>query len=314
MFQKLSTFYRNVKANYDEQDIPKISGSLVLSSLCLSILGKTSERSKSHSFVHNFTLGIHKFIDTITEKQLIPTIPSTEIKKPVCIFDMDDLLITKKFSFLNLKSMIYKRPFTQTFLFHMAHFYELILLTQHDIHEGQKILNSIDPYGCIAYRVFLKDKRLFTMKNINRSTKQLINIKTEDEKLIFNDHLIDNTIVIPKWKGSKDSRLLDLLSFCTNLAILGVPDYRNTLMSYKNTSFFDTFDFVQKMIFKERNMFTWNYDKAYKSKVDEINKERIETFEKARLEMEQQLERDRLYKKKYDVFTKIHNIVLNLIF
>lgn len=245
-------------------------------------------------------------------KQIIPVIPAQSTTKPSFIFDLDNFIIHRTFPF-SIFHKYKKRAYTGTFLFNMAHIYDLILLTAMDPHEGRSIINQIDPYGCIDYRMFVKDKKYFKKHNLNRDIAKTIFLQVDGNEEGISEDFSNNIIKIGKWDGKHDNKLLSLLDFCVNMHFFNVKDYRNTITSYKNKDFFKAFDFIQRKIFKERNIFSFNVNNAYKETVKKIYDERIAAYENAKIELDQHLLRDKALKRGKNPFNVIYNALISRI-
>lgn len=306
----LRGYIHGVKYEYKMQGFPKISTGLLFAGAGVYILGKTENNS---SYLKDSLAKMSTFlVNFLNEgRQKIPIIPKQEIVKPTFVFDLDKFLIYRRFPFFNFGA-IKKRAYTGTFLFHMAHVYDLILVTKMSPYEGRGIIEQIDPYGCIGYRLFVKNKEDFRMENLNRDPKTTIFLETGKSEMPV--EFSRNTLKINKWKGEEDDKLLELLDFCVSLPLFNVDDFRNTLCSYQGRDFFRSFDTIQRRIFKEKNIFTFNINKSYETRMKRVKEERHGIYEQAKIELDQHLAREKLLERGESITNRIYNLVISNIF
>lgn len=213
----------------------------------------------------------------------VPTLPESTSRKPVVLFDAQNFLLSDRFSLKRFDFVLYRRAFCEEFLFNMIKNFELINISELPGPYGSGAINKIDPFGCISYRLALNRKRDFTLKNLNRPAERLLVISTDGDE--FHRSMRDNTILVPKWNGKRDSTLFDLLHFCNTLYYLSVDDYRPTIKSYRGREFFATARAAQKSLFQQRNLLSFT---SFEKKLEETNNARIDAYKTARREMEGQ--------------------------
>ncbi|KAM0678789.1 Mitochondrial import inner membrane translocase subunit TIM50 [Binucleata daphniae] len=300
-------FWRN-----NSKTLPLLTPSLLLAGTAIYITGKPKNPDDSNSVISYFRRSCNVFFSYVAKKREIPVLPKQDAIKPVIIFDVNDFLVKKKFSFIT--NNYYKRPYTNVFLFHLAHLYELILISEMNASESNNLLQKIDPFGCISYRLFLNNKNEFTSKNLNRDTKTTMYIETEvsknkqindqinhkiNEQQVVNrnakasskNNVTDdpflklsefNKINIDKWNGKKDDKLLILLDFFVKLKHSNMNDYKKIANLYKNKEFTNAYNKQQKEKYRKSHIFVWNVNESYKKSKAKLNEERIKDFERAK--------------------------------
>lgn len=157
-----------------------------------------------------------------------PVLPPPTSKKPVLLFDYRRLLFHRPQSFIEFFSAPFwhqPRPFAREFLFNAVHRFELITVTDTNPVISEAPLKTIDPLNCIAYRLYLPDKREFNLKNLQRPLKQTVVLETTPGE--FSSAFARNTLQI-----SAEDSLKDVAYFLERLARDGTNDWRTTLTLY----------------------------------------------------------------------------------
>lgn len=270
MFKKL---WNNFKSSENIKEFPTITSSFFLMSLGGLFIKK---RNISLSLFENFSC---------------PIIPKQERKKPVILFDFNNFLSYNKFSLKRFDFIEKERNFTQLFLFNIAHYYEIITVSDVDKYYGHNILNKIDPYGFITYRIFLDDVKELNKNKLNRSLNHLAIISTYTFQ--FNNDFENNVINIKRWRGLKEDGLFDLMHFFINLNNMNLDDLRPTLKSYKNTDFFKSFKKNQRKLYNQRNLFSFS---RFEEKLKEVNNNKIIEYEKIKNKFSLQNNKENKYK------------------
>lgn len=215
---------------------------------------------------------------------LIPTppkhmLPPQQQKKPVILFNPENLLIKRYPSFLNLKVVV--RPYSDIFLFDLAQNYELISYGTFTPTESKFIYKHLDPYGCINYRI--NTDRV----DMNRNMDELIVIETENQQ--WNKIYDGNILRVEQWNGKEDERLFLLDQFLCNLLYTDKKSWLSTLRSYLNAPFFQTYEKVQRRLFFSKNFFSPSYD-AF---ITQVKNDKVKEFERAKLVMDEQIRKDK---------------------
>lgn len=302
-----SSFFSKICSEYQKQGFPFISTSLFLSGASIYLLGRPSTNEK---------VSTRSYIKRASEKLLsmlkvdnIPTLPEQDPKKPVVLFDVENILIKPRRFPLNFCFTAHKRRFSDVFLFHLAHIYELISITSSD---DESLYKKIDPYGCISYRLFVPDKKLFEPKHLNRKLEKVVCIASKESE--YNHKFHDNILNIGSWNDTGDSRLLQVLDFLINLYFTSINDWRKTISSYRGKDFYDTFNKVHKNIFFKRNFLSFNLESKYKNTIESINKSRIAEFKRAEVIMEENIAKDEIENQRASIYEKVSDFVKNVLF
>ncbi|KAM0672895.1 mitochondrial inner membrane protein required for protein import [Ordospora colligata] len=203
-----------------------------------------------------------------------------------------------------------RRAFTDVFLFHAAHLYELIHVSESSTLFDKMMMHKMDPYGCISYKVYCKDKQRFEGKHLNRSLEKVVVVCTKDDE--YHKDFSQNVLKLNKWSGEPEMGLFGLLNFLHSLYFSGINDFRPTLMSYTGKDFHEAFEKVQKAVFVSRNMFSWNTGRKYEGRVEEINRCRINDYESARKVMDKDVNNVNSDEGLLSVFGSIMNLVVRV--
>lgn len=270
MFAELMNRFHN--SEYGKR-VPTVTPAIILSGIgaCAAL------RSRRHDLKAILHSPLAFLRDSLLEKDTVPVIPSQEKEKPVILFDINNFLSCDRFSLSRFDVTTLKRAYTEEFLFNTAHYYEIISVSDIYQPEGLKILDRIDPFGCISYRIFVKDKKAFKKENLNRPLSRLAVVSSMESE--FHPDFDRNIIRLEKWSGANDSVLLDMVHFFTNLHYMNLRDYRATIESYQGSDFCTGFKGVLRRLFRHRNLFSqWQFGQ----KLEEVNEKKIKDYEAAK--------------------------------
>ncbi|KMV65209.1 putative TFIIF-interacting CTD phosphatase [Encephalitozoon cuniculi EcunIII-L] len=280
---------RAFRGKIEEKKFPFITSSALSLGVGIAILGRRGG-SDDHSIVGYVRRAGARICSFLREKnQVIPVLPPQERPRPTVVFDCEDFLVKKRFSFFNLDFLVTGRAFADLFLFHAAHIYELVHVSGSPGSFSRLLLHRIDPYGCISYKVYCKDKKTFSSEHLNRPLQRVVVVSTRENE--YHKDFDGNTIKLERWSGDPEHGLLDLLNFLHSLHFMGIKDFRGTLRSYLGKDFCSAFEKVQKSIFVQRNMFSWDVGRRYRSRINEINEKRMKDFKRAKEIMDKDLPR-----------------------
>lgn len=283
----LEKTWRGLRDRMKTKGFPVITTSLLSLGAGVVVLGRPEDPSDRSAGGYLRRAGIYAY-KLIKEKGgQIPVLPPQCHPKPVVVFDCSELLLKRDFSFFSFDFLVARRAFTDIFLFHTAHLYELIHVSECSSRFNRLLLQRMDPYGCISYKVYCGDKKKFTSQHLNRPLEKTVVISTRHGE--YHEDFNSNVVRLGKWSGKPECGLLDLVNFLYSLHFINVEDFRNTLRSYWGKEFYSTFNKVQENIFVSRNLFTWNTRKKYKKRIEEINRKRVEDFQRAREKMDKDL-------------------------
>lgn len=214
---------------------------------------------------------------SIFEEEAIAILEPQKNAKGTILFDYRNFLSYNKFCLSRFDFINIQRSYCEEFLFYLAHYYEVVCISDGIPLLCNREIKRIDPLNCISYKIFVKDKKEFQTINLNRSLKRLIIISTNENE--YNECFIDNILKLPLYIGKNDSNLLDLVHFFTNLHFSKVDDVRDVLFSYRNCNFFDSFKRIQERLFNQRNLFSFG---KFETKLKEVNHKKISEYHQIR--------------------------------
>lgn len=252
----------NFKASESSRQFPSFSLSII-GGLSL-ILSKKKYRSILFSPITFIKHGI-------LENSQIQILEPQNVQKPTILFDFKNFLYTDKFSIHRFDMVFLKRYFCEEFLFNIAHYYEIVSITDGLPAISNTVLSKIDPFGCIKYRIYLENKKDFEAYHLNRDLSKLIAISTSEDE--FHESFSENTLRISPFKDQGDTKLTDMMHFLINLHYSNdKKDFRTILKSYRNVDFFVSFRDIQKRLFSQRNLLSFN---RFETQLQKINQEKI---------------------------------------
>lgn len=210
---------------------------------------------------------------TLIENNETLIVENQKESRPVLLFDYNTLLVKQSsfpFVFFN-----FSKSYSEEFIYTMAHYYELICLTDVPSFFASSDLAKLDPLGCISYKIFVNDKSTFDKKCLNRGLKQLVVLSGKKEE--FHSDFNNNTLYI----SNKHDKLLDISHFLINLYYSKIPDYRETIMSYYGTPFSKTFKRIQEELYNQRNLFDLGRifkNDSFEARLREVNESKINDY------------------------------------
>lgn len=301
-------FFDKLRTDYCTQGFPRITAAAALTGSLLYGLGRPS--ALEWGGVGGYLRRASQRLANMLKADNLPVLPAQENKKPVLVFDLENVLIRHTFRPLSMPFAVQKRQFSDVFLFHVAHLYEMVSITSADNYE--KIVAQLDPYGCIGYRLFLPDKTRFEPKHLNRPLENVVCLASKENE--YHKAFRSNELNIGSWGGERDSKLLSVLDFLANLYFTNVSDWRKTVCSYRGKDFFSTFDRVHKSIFSHKNFLALDPEKKYRTMVKRVNEDRINEFLRAKVVMDQNVAKDNVLKESESVYWRLANAVKRVVF
>lgn len=269
LFNKKSSLVDSIARDFKDSESSKQFPALSLS--ILSGLSLIMSKKKYRDILSN---PISFIKHEIVENDQIQTLEPQSIQRPTVLFDFKNFLYTDRFSLARFDMVPLKRYFCEEFLFNIAHYYEIISVTDGLPVVSDRILSKIDPFGCIKYRIYLKDKRSFGVDQLNRELSKLIVISTTEDE--FHKDFDDNTLRISPFTEKHDTKLTDMMHFLINLHYSNSKtDFRNIIKSYKDVDFFVTFRKIQQKLFSQRNLLSFN---RFETQLKKINQEKITEY------------------------------------
>ncbi|KAF8314928.1 HAD-like protein [Clavulina sp. PMI_390] len=169
-------------------------------------------------------------------KELLP--PPLPGRQYTLLLSIEDLMVTSQWDREHgWRTM--KRPGLEYFLAYLSQFYEIVVFTSQYAYTGAAILEQIDPYGLyISYKLFRESTRTVDgalvkdLSYLNRDLSKVIAVDTMAERLSLQPN---NAVILPKWKGEKETRagLVNLIPFLEAIAIHNPKDVREVLKAYE---------------------------------------------------------------------------------
>jgi len=132
-----------------------------------------------------------------------------------------------------------KRPGVDQFLMAMAKSYEVVIFTSGHFHFVEPIVMQLDPFGCVAHRLYRESTRFEKGKHIKDLTKlnrDLSRVIIVDDDLFNVTHQTENGIKVKPYKDvhdRSDATLLNLIPFLEDIVLRNVKDVRVELAKYE---------------------------------------------------------------------------------
>lgn len=186
----------------------------------------------------------YKYFADPAHETLLPTMPPEyQLPYTLCI-EYDKVLIKQEWS-PQTGWRVKVRKGAREFLNYLCQFYELVIFTHSSFMTAQPILDELDKYGAVTFRLYRESTRFQNnvhvkdLNNLNRELRRVVMLDTDAKHCELNP---DNCLVIPEWDGNPDdTTLIDLVSFFQILATTGVDDVRPIVDYYKGKDLVKTF-------------------------------------------------------------------------
>ncbi|TPX37767.1 hypothetical protein SeMB42_g06893 [Synchytrium endobioticum] len=176
------------------------------------------------------------FSDPISDKLLPDPLPEPYQRPYTLVIALNDCLVHSVWDKEN-GWRAGKRPYVDWFLSYMSQFYEIVVFTTGMPHVAHPVIEKLDPYRFIMYRLyrdstrFTDNKFLKDLSVLNRDLAKTIIIDVNPDSYSLQP---ENAVPIKKWAGeAEDAELLRLIPFLEALAMSGAPDVRPILRSYQ---------------------------------------------------------------------------------
>jgi len=191
------------------------------------------------------------------EKKLLPDLLPEPYGHPyTLVLNLDDTLITIDWK-REKGWRIAKRPGLDFFIQYLSNFYEIVVVSTSSPVIAAPLIDKIDPYGLITYRLYkdslvsVKKKKVKDLNQYNRDVKKTILIDINKDGFALHPN---NGITISKFTGDKnDTELLKLIPFLETMVITAPEDVRPVLKSYANKYIPDAFAEYQEELRKQFN-------------------------------------------------------------
>jgi len=191
------------------------------------------------------------------EKKLLPDLLPEPYGHPyTLVLNLDDTLISVEWE-REQGWRIAKRPGLDFFIQYLSNFYEIIVVSTSSPVIAAPLIDKIDPYGLIMYRLYKdslvthKKKQVKDLSQYNRDVKKTILIDINADGFALQPN---NGITISKFNGDKnDTELLKLIPFLETMVITAPDDVRPVLKSYANKYIPKAFSDYQEELRKQFN-------------------------------------------------------------
>ncbi|KAI5190358.1 mitochondrial import inner membrane translocase subunit TIM50 [Nematocida sp. AWRm77] len=218
------------------------------------------------------------FVDRNEEK-----LPPKESSKPTVFVDLEEVLLKKRFSLSSLGYVFTVREYAGAFLFHLSNTYEVVSISSLPPELGAEILQKVDPYGCITYRMFVQSKDAVRVEGTNRSAAQSVWVRSTPSACA-------NVLSIGPWGGEEESGLLSALDFLINLQQVESEDFRPVLRTYRDRRFFQAYEEVQQRVYPSKRKWLVFQDGTEPGKsIERANMQRIEEYRAAKEYIDNQI-------------------------
>jgi mitochondrial import inner membrane translocase subunit TIM50 len=134
----------------------------------------------------------------------------------------------------------------------MAHLYELVVFSSLSQSEAEPIMEKLDPYQFISYRLY----RFATKYEDGVYKKDLTKLNRDLSKVLVFGHdpvfsaFPDNFMKVAPWNGDANDRVLESsLDFLEALAFSNSPDIREIVRSFNGQNIIETFDSKQAELY-----------------------------------------------------------------
>ncbi|BFF93166.1 mitochondrial import inner membrane translocase subunit TIM50-A [Drosophila madeirensis] len=174
--------------------------------------------------------------EPLPEKLLPDTLPPPYIQPPyTLVLEIKDILVHLDWTY-QTGWRFKKRPGVDFFLRKCSKHFEIVVYTSEQGMTAFPLLDALDPYGYICYRVVRGDTELVEgqhVKNLNNLNRNLSRVVVVDWDRNATPQHPNNTFVMTRWLGNDDDvQLFDLTAFLELLAEHHVNDVREILKYY----------------------------------------------------------------------------------
>ncbi|KAI9029273.1 HAD-like domain-containing protein [Hyaloraphidium curvatum] len=191
------------------------------------------------------------YSEPVAEKLLPDPLPEPYNRPYTLVINLNDTLVHMDWK-REYGWRAAKRPGIDYFIAYLSQLYEIVVFTSGMAHNAAPVLDKLDPYGYIMYRLYRDSTRyengkyVKDLKHLNRDLSKVVVIDVNPEQLAEQP---DNLITLSPWTGdANDSTLLDIIPFLETLALSGVDDVRPVLKSYQGKDIARTFADWQRQL------------------------------------------------------------------
>jgi import inner membrane translocase subunit TIM50 len=184
------------------------------------------------------------FMEPAFEKLLPDPLPHGYQKDYTLVINLNDTLIHSSWDAQH-GWRVAKRPGIDYFLGYLARYYEIVLFTHSSGFAAEPLLDKVDSYRAIQYRLY-KDaitykngKYIKDLSKLNRDLSKVIIMDWDDDAISFQP---ENAIRLRPWKGERDQpELKEYIPFLERIALSNAADVRPILAAYEGKDIPSTF-------------------------------------------------------------------------
>ncbi|KAJ3417337.1 mitochondrial inner membrane protein required for protein import [Chytridiales sp. JEL 0842] len=190
----------------------------------------------------NITKSYKSSVEEPASEKLLPDPLPQPYQRPytLCV-ELNDALVHLVWD-VNHGWRVATRPGVKQFLAYLSRYFEIVLYTSSQNYVAQPVVDTLDPYAYIMYKLYRDATRLVDGKYvkdiscINRDESKVILLDTDKDSFKLQP---DNGILLKPWKGEKgDTELPKMMKFLEEIALLGmllnVQDLRPLLKAVKS--------------------------------------------------------------------------------
>ncbi|KNE65200.1 dullard-like phosphatase domain-containing protein [Allomyces macrogynus ATCC 38327] len=170
------------------------------------------------------------------EKLLPDPLPPGYQREYTLVINLNDTLIHSEWTSQH-GWRVAKRPGIDYFLGYLSRFYEIVVFTRSQGFTAYPIIDKLDTYQGITYRLFRdathyhNGKHVKDLSRLNRDLSKVVIMDWDEDAYSLQP---ENAIHLDRWDGKPTARSLnDYIPFLEMIALSGVPDVRPILQSYQ---------------------------------------------------------------------------------
>ncbi|EDW37192.1 GL25662 [Drosophila persimilis] len=178
-----------------------------------------------------------KMLEEPLPVKLLPdTLPPPYIQPPyTLVLEINDILVHLDWTY-QTGWRFKKRPGVDFFLRKCSKYFEIVVYTSEQGMIAFPLMDALDPYGYISYRLVRGDTELVEgqhvkkLQNLNRNLSRVVVVDWDRNATPQHPN---NTFVMTRWLGNDDDvQLFDLTAFLELLASRNINDVREILQYY----------------------------------------------------------------------------------
>ncbi|KAL2473111.1 Mitochondrial import inner membrane translocase subunit TIM50 [Forsythia ovata] len=178
---------------------------------------------------------VRGFVEPTSDK-LLPDLHPLEQHVFTLVLDLNETLIYSDWK-RDRGWRTFKRPGVDSFLEHLAQFYEIVVYSDQLSMYVDPVIETLDPKHCVRYRLsrgatrYVDGKHYRDLSKLNRDPAKVIYISGHASESSLQP---ENAVPVKPWQGeAEDTALLDLIPFLEYVAKHRPADIRTVLASYQ---------------------------------------------------------------------------------